>query len=519
MARSAGPRHADRLNGRILSVFLICCVLVIPVIAITLVQTTGTPRVIQTTTPVPSPSGTVQTVNTPIPIATATPVPSPVGTVQTVNTATATTTPVPTPVATLQTTQTLMPQATMTTVKMTTAATPGATAPMVPVSTVMTIRQTYTTVMTGSPVIRETTLRTTGLSTGTVRDTAGTPVNVGTTSTTGGIGGTRPTFYGTVPPGTSVGMGSGLSSQGESPELAAAIAGSFSQSRMHQESLQDVFLTSVGTSVASGSGTGAASSEGALYDADVTAVKKGDLQNNCPDDTITIRLRGMDPAGPVAGQIVTGGSQLVFGDPSIRTVEIGNREMKIASIRHVKLFGIVDLQYTEVSTITPDGPTKIDRPFWAGLPGVQPQGVSVAGSNPCAGQAMGRHGSGMTPGVTQTPAPEYHTSEVEITCPCDPVCQPGAYQKCHDDCLSQFSGDYLEFRLGEYCRDRCYTFDLNCCITTCMHNGTDPSRLPEDQYMYKQQGCTAECRDKLAQSILRDVTERSTENVAQVTRV
>ncbi|OPX61800.1 MULTISPECIES: hypothetical protein [unclassified Methanoregula] len=504
MPRSAGPRHADRLTGKILSVLLLFCVLIIPVIAITLVQTAGTPVVIQTTTPVPTPIGTVQTVKTPATVAT--------------------TTPAPTPVATLQPTQTMKPQTTVTTVKMTTVATLAPTATMVPASPAQTIRQTYTPVMTGSPVIVKTTPLTTRTAAGTPRTTttvsgpAGTLQGMGTGTPAGGIGGTRPTPSATGPQPAAGGSGAGASPAGDSPALAAAIAGTFNQSRLHHGLLEDVYLTSVGTSRASAAGAGAASAGADLYDADVTAVKKGDLQNNCPDDTIRIRLRGMDPASPVAGKIATGGTQLVFSDPSIRTINIGNGMMTIESLRHVKLFGILDLGYTEVSTISPEGPVKIDRPFWAGLPGAQPQ-AAVSGTDPCAGPAMGRQGSGITPGVTPTPAPEYQTSEVEITCPCDPVCQPGAYQKCHDDCLSQFSGEYLEFRFGTYCKDRCYVFDYECCFNSCMHNGTDPSRLPDLQYAARETGCNSECREKLLQSILKDAAEDQTDNVFQVTRV
>jgi hypothetical protein len=373
-------------------------------------------------------------------------------------------------------------------------------------STVKTVSPAYTPVVTGTP-------RTTGIISG----PAGTPRIIETPTATGGIGGTRPTLSTTGPQATAGGSGAGVSPAGDSPVLAATIAGTFNHSRLHQASLQDVYLTSVGTSRSSGSGAGAASAGGERFDADVTAVRKGDLMNNCPDDTISIKLRGMDPASPVAGQIVTGGSQLVFGDSSIRTVEIGNGEMKIASLRHAKLFGILNLQYTEVSTISPSGPVKIDKPFWVGLPGTQLQ-ASVSGNDPCAGQAMGRQGSGMTPGVTPTMAPDYQVNEVEITCPCDKLCQPEAYQRCYDTCLSQFPGEYNWFQYGEYCNKLCYRFDLNCCFDSCMHSGTDPAQLADDQFALKSQGCRAECDYKLALSILQDVAERQSQTVGQIMR-
>lgn len=500
MSRSAGPRHADRLIGRILSVLLILCVFIIPVIAITLVQTTGTPRVIQTTMPLSSPAGTVQTVNTPI--------------------TTATTTPVPTPAATLQTTQTLRPQATLTTVRMTTAATPAPTATFVPASTVRTIRQTYTSVMTGSPAIRETTPPPTGMATGTPRitgivsGTAGTPVIIGTTSATGGISGIHPTFYGSVPRGTSGGPGAFLSSTGESPELASAIAGSFNQSRMHQASLQDVYLTSVGTSLASGSGAGAVSAGAGLYDADVTAVKKGDLKNNCPDDTISIKLRGMDPASPVAGTIASDGSQLIFSDPSIRTINIGNGMMTIESLRHAKLFGIFDLQYAEVSTITPESPVKIDRPFWVGLPGAQPQ-VSIAGDDPCAEPAMNRQGSGLTPGVTPTPAPEYGVNEVELSCPADPGCYPELAARCYQECLAQQNySDYAgQVRAEVTCWEQSYDeVSYDCCIQQCIReaSGRDQNAADQTSSDFERMDCIQKCEWNLALSILKETKEQQT---------
>jgi hypothetical protein len=283
---------------------------------------------------------------------------------------------------------------------------------------------------------------------------------------------------------------------------------------MHQASLKDVYLTSVGTSPASGSGTGTASSGGGLYDADVTAVKKGDLQNNCPDDTITIRLRGMDPAGPVAGQIVTGGSQLVFGDPSIRTVEIGNGEMKIASIRHAKLFGIFDLHYTEVSTITPGGPTKIDRPFWVGLPGAQPQ-VSVAGDDPCAGPSMGRQGSGLTPGVTPTPAPEYGANEIELSCPVDPGCWPELAARCYQECLAQQQySDYAgQVRAEVTCRGQSYDeVSYECCKQQCIREASDRVQNAADQTSsdIERMACIQNCEWKLALSILKETKEEQT---------
>lgn len=502
MIRSSGPDRADRLTGKVLSALLLLLVVsILPVSAPLVVQTTGTPRVIQTTTPVPSPVGTVQTVNTPL--------------------ATPTTIPVPTPAATLQTTQTLRPQATMTTVRMTTAATPAPTATTVPASPVMTIRQTYTPVMTGSPFIRETTTPPTGMATGApqttglVSGTAGTPRVIETPTDVGGFGGTGPTFYGTVSQGTSGGPGTGLSSAGESPELAAAIAGSFNQSRMHQASLQDVYLTSVGTSLASGSGAIAASGGAGLYDADVTTVKKGDLMNNCPDDTIHISLHGMDPASPVAGQIVTGGSQLVFGDPSIRTVEIGNGEMKIASLRRAKLFGLVDLEYTEVSTITPAGMKKIDKPFWTALASEQPWTSSPRGGL-CAGQTMGRQDSGMTtgltPGITPTPTPEYGVNEVDQPCPVDPDCYPEAAARCYAECTEQFPVSTEDQRLENetVCKRASYAFDLNCCISKCLGVRDQAEAVSF---------CNSKCLFELAISITKGLEEQHTKNVGRISRI
>jgi hypothetical protein len=489
MLRSSFPHREDRHFGKTLSGIFLLLVFVIPAFALTVVPTmspAGTPRVIQTPTPAP------------------------------------------TTVATVQTVQTVKPQTTVTTVKMTTVATPVPTATMVPVSTVKSITQTYTPAKTGTPVIINTqgsSGAVTGIpySTGFVSGPAGTPWIIETPTATGKVTVTRPSFSGTGQQATAGGSGAGASFAGDSPALAAAIAGTFNQSRLHQASLQDVEIVSVGTSRSSaGSGTNAVSGTGESYDVDMTAVKKGDLSNNCPDDTINIRLRGMDPASPVAGEIATGGSQLIFSDPSIRTINIANGMMTIGSLRHAKLFGILDLQYTEVSTITPAGPTKIDRPFWAGLPGAQPQ-VSVAGSDPCAGQAMGRQDSGMTPGVTPTPAPEYHaTGEIEYPCPVDPACYPETAARCYNECIERFPVSTEEQRRENQtlCKRASYSFDYNCCIDSCMHSGTtDPSQLPEDQFALKAQGCRDECLFKLAHLILTDVAEQQSQNVGQITRI
>ena len=486
MLRSACPYRVYRPISKVLSVILLLLIVSTPAFALPVVQNmtpAGTPRVIQTPTPAPTPVATVHTVT---------------------------------------------PHTTVTTFKMTSVATPVPTATVVTTYSVQTVQQTHLPAVTGTPVIVTTKTGSSGAVTGTPYSTgfvsgpAGTPRVVETPTATGGVSGTRPAISGTGQQSAAGGTGAGASFAGDSPKLAAAIAGTFNQSRLHQGSLQDVFVTSVGTSRASGSGTGVASAGAERFDADVTAVKKGDLMNNCPDDTITIHLRGMDPASPVAGRIATGGSQLIFSDPSIRTIDIGNGMMTIESARHVKLFGILDLQYIEVSTITPAGPTKIDKPFWVGLPGAQPQ-ASVAGSNPCAGPVMGRHDAGITPGITPTPAPEYQAAgEIEYPCPVDPACYPETAARCYAECIERFPVSTEEQRLENQtlCQRASYSFDYNCCIDSCMHSGTtDPSQLPEDQFALKAQGCREECLFKLAHLILTDVAERQSQNVGQITRI
>jgi hypothetical protein len=484
MPRSAALHRTDRLIGRILAVLILLLVFIIPVIAITLVQTTGTPRVIQTTTPVPTPVATVQTVHT-----------------------------------------TITPQPTMTTVKMTTVATPVPTATMVPVSTIKTVQQTYTPVMTGSPVIMETTPRPTGTAVGTPRITgivsgpAGTPQVMKTSTSVGGATGTQPTFSGTGQQAIAAGAGTPGSLMGSSLQFEAGIISTFNTSRLHQASLQGAELTEVSSAPSSGTGTGSVAGGIASYDADVTAARKGDVSNNCPDDIISIHLRNMSPDSPVAGRVVVGGSQLMFSDPSIQTVEIRDGILKIASLRHAKLFGIVDLKYTEVSTISPDSPVRTDKPFWLAVASEQPRSIA-AEDNPCAEQALGQQNAGMTPGVTPTPKPEYQANEVAIICPCGPVCEPEAYQYCHNACLSQFPGENALSQTDEYCRDVCYEFDYNCCINSCMHaGGGDPAQLSADQFAFKEQDCRAECQYKWALSILKEMYERQSSNVAQMTRV
>jgi hypothetical protein len=330
--------------------------------------------------------------------------------------------------------------------------------------------------------------------------------------------------YSTGPKAAAGGDGSGASFTGASPQLAAVIAETFNEEKLHSGTLQGVAITKIETAHAPGEP--AASAEGTgRYNADVTAVKKGDPSLGCEDDTVVISLRNMQPESPVAGRLVTTGSTLMFTDPSIRQISFGEDTMTITSLRHAKLFGILDLQYTEVSTITPEGPAITDKPFWLALATGEPRRFTPEeercrqyGTNqPVFDETQ----AAMTPGIIPTPTHEYQINEIEVPCPADRECQPNAWLNCVNNCLAQhpFSNETENLQIITYCEDVSSTFDYSCCYTRCMHSGGDPAQMSETALAFKESSCTSECQFKFDAWLIKQVEEQRSENVASITRI
>ena len=297
----------------------------------------------------------------------------------------------------------------------------------------------------------------------------GTPVILATATTTAGgsLGSTG--SYSTGPKAAAGKDGSPASFAALSPRLAAAIAGTFNEEKLKAASLQGVEVTVDVTGISNQSLALKPSIDGGgdeRYDAAVTATKKGNPSLGCEDDSIRISLRNMQPESTVAGLLVSGGSKLMFSDPSIRQINFGGDTMTIESVRHAKFLGIIDIDYTALSKIGPSGMVETGRPFWLVLATGEPRQFTPQEER-CRrydpNQPVGETATAaMTPKVTPTPAPDNQADNL-LVCPSDPECNPEMFVRCYNECMNS----PVEPNQSFDCYYRSYDFEHNCCSSRC----------------------------------------------------